>query len=91
MFDWDKVVPGSSSIGIGLLPQFGLYWAITLPLTIATFCFYFLWLWHLKRERDAQFKETLGKPAENSGGEEGEMMSFIEERRLARKRRETLP
>lgn len=51
MFDWDKAKSAPRSIGVALLPQFSLYWVITLPLTIATFCLYFIWLWYLKRER----------------------------------------
>ena len=37
MFEWTEINPASSYIGVGLLPQFSLYWAITILLTLATF------------------------------------------------------
>ncbi|KAJ3476728.1 hypothetical protein NLG97_g9030 [Lecanicillium saksenae] len=87
MFKWDKVDADSRSIGVGLLPQFSLYWAITLPLTVVTFVLYFMWLWQLKRERDQGFDRVSRKSVDNSDGEEGG--DIVQERRLARKRRET--
>lgn len=88
MFKWDKADPNSPFIGVGLLPQFSLYWAITLPLTVVTFCLYFMWLWQLKRERDREFDSISRKSVEQSDGEEGE--NVVEERRLARKRLVTI-
>ncbi|KAF4456906.1 hypothetical protein FALBO_15313 [Fusarium albosuccineum] len=41
LFDWDGVEPGS--IGVPSTPQFRLYWAITVPLTVVTFLLYFAW------------------------------------------------
>ncbi|KAJ4157416.1 hypothetical protein NW754_009060 [Fusarium falciforme] len=41
VFDWDGVKKGT--IGVPATPQFGLYWAITIPLTVVTFLLYFLW------------------------------------------------
>lgn len=41
VFDWDGVKKGA--IGVPSTPQFGLYWAITIPLTVVTFLLYFLW------------------------------------------------
>ncbi len=87
MFEWAKADPASSSIGVGLLPQFGLYWVITLPLTLATFCLYFTWLLHLKRARKREFDIIARKSLDSSDGEEGQ--EVVAERRLARKRRET--
>ncbi|RSL92629.1 hypothetical protein CEP52_013707 [Fusarium oligoseptatum] len=41
VFDWEGVKKGA--IGVPATPQFGLYWAITIPLTVVTFLLYFLW------------------------------------------------
>ncbi|KAL7789977.1 hypothetical protein V8C37DRAFT_187318 [Trichoderma ceciliae] len=57
MFDWDSVDPSSSSIAVRPLPQFRLYWAITIPLTIATFLLFFFWIWMTKLRHDAQKKK----------------------------------
>ncbi|KAH6891400.1 hypothetical protein B0T10DRAFT_311687 [Thelonectria olida] len=44
-FDWDSVNPNNrSSIGVTATPQFSLYWAITIPMTLITFLLYFAWL-----------------------------------------------
>lgn len=51
MFDWDSVDPSSGSIAVRTMPQFGLYWAITIPLTVVTFLFYFFWLRVMKQRR----------------------------------------
>jgi uncharacterized BrkB/YihY/UPF0761 family membrane protein len=56
MFDWDSVNPSSNSIGVRPTPQFGLYWAITIPLTIITFMLFFMWLWMTKVRHDVQKK-----------------------------------
>ncbi|UKZ75181.1 hypothetical protein TrVFT333_002857 [Trichoderma virens FT-333] len=57
MFDWDSVDPKSNSIGVPTLPQFRLYWAITIPLTIVTFLLFFFWLWMTKMRGDALRKK----------------------------------
>lgn len=50
LFDWNAPVQSSSSsIGIHTLPQFGLFWAITVPLTAFIFILYSLWMYLLKR------------------------------------------
>lgn len=56
MFDWDSVSPSSNGIGVRPLPQFGLYWIITIPLTIITFMLFFMWLWVTKLRHDVQKK-----------------------------------
>ncbi|KAF7539001.1 hypothetical protein G7Z17_g12519 [Cylindrodendrum hubeiense] len=43
-FDWDHVNLDDNSIGVAPTPQFNLYWAITIPLTLLTFILYFAWL-----------------------------------------------
>lgn len=50
MFEWDKVDLSSRFIGVSTMPQFGLYWVITIPLTLVTFILYFWWLWFSKKE-----------------------------------------
>ncbi|EHK25533.1 uncharacterized protein TRIVIDRAFT_126539, partial [Trichoderma virens Gv29-8] len=52
MFDWNSVDPKSNSIGVRTMPQFSLYWAITIPLTLITFLLYFFWLRVMKQQRD---------------------------------------
>ena len=41
LFDWDNTE--DQGIGILTTPQFRLYWAVTIPLTVITFIFYFMW------------------------------------------------
>ncbi|KAM0343158.1 hypothetical protein ACHAPU_008907 [Fusarium lateritium] len=41
LFDWDSTE--GKGIGIEPTPQFRLYWAITIPLTLVTFILYFMW------------------------------------------------
>lgn len=85
MFEWTEINPASSYIGVGLLPQFSLYWAITIPLTLVTFMLYFGWLWRLKRDL------ADSTPKENPTSLEYEEEHNSEEafaRRLDRKRRE---
>ncbi|PHH87025.1 hypothetical protein CDD83_9406 [Cordyceps sp. RAO-2017] len=48
-FEWAGVDHQSSRIGVKPSPQFGLYWAITIPLTALTFTLYFVWLRFQKR------------------------------------------
>lgn len=83
MFEWDKADKTSSAIGVGVMPQFNLYWAITVPLTVVTFCLYFLWLWFLKRELRNKHKYEPKK-----GEEVFAEKSFSEAHRLERLRRE---
>lgn len=54
MFDWDSVNSSSDSIGVQPLPQFRLYWVITIPLTIITFMLFFMWIWVTKLRHDTQ-------------------------------------
>ncbi|KAF4976978.1 hypothetical protein FZEAL_6427 [Fusarium zealandicum] len=56
LFDWDSVKPGS--IGVPSTPQFGLYWVITVPLTLITFILYFLWL-HISIKRREEESERI--------------------------------
>lgn len=86
MFQWDKVDKESSEIGVKLLPQFNLYWAITVPLTVVTFMLYFVWLWFQKREFREKTDANKKKTEEFlTGGKVAE----VEIQRLEQKRRET--
>ncbi|TFB07501.1 hypothetical protein CCMA1212_001059 [Trichoderma ghanense] len=67
MFDWDSIDPGASSIAVRTMPQFGLYWAITVPLTVVTFLLYFFWLRVMKRQRDRRKKSFDQLSAEEKG------------------------
>ncbi|KAH7325898.1 hypothetical protein B0I35DRAFT_474628 [Stachybotrys elegans] len=53
-FRWDGINPDSGDVSVPVTPQFWLYWAITIPLTVVTFVFYFLWLWYQKNDRKGQ-------------------------------------
>ncbi|RFU78450.1 hypothetical protein TARUN_3798 [Trichoderma arundinaceum] len=67
MFDWDSVDPSSNSIAVRTMPQFGLYWAITIPLTVVTFLLYFFWLRMMKQRRDHKKHTSNQLSAEEKG------------------------
>lgn len=67
MFDWDSVDPDSNSIGVKTMPQFSLYWAITIPLTFVTFLLYFFWLRMMKQQRDRRKQSFDQLSAEEKG------------------------
>ncbi|KAK1765327.1 hypothetical protein QBC33DRAFT_612626 [Phialemonium atrogriseum] len=60
LFDWDGAARSDdrSSIGIGLRPQFGLFWAVTLPLTAVTFGLYTVWIISQRRKRKRKEKRA---------------------------------
>lgn len=82
MFEWGDIDKSSSNIGVGLMPQFSLYWAITVPLTVATFILYFLWLRAQKREFGKKIESVRRHKLEDYAKEP-------EVERLEQKRRET--
>jgi len=43
LFDWEGAT-GSAAIGIGTKPQFKLFWAVAVPLTVGTFALYAMWI-----------------------------------------------
>ncbi|KAK4245099.1 hypothetical protein C7999DRAFT_43350 [Corynascus novoguineensis] len=43
LFAWDEAV-ARNGIGVGTRPQFGLFWAVTAPLTALVFALYGLWM-----------------------------------------------
>lgn len=53
-FAWDEVDPNTSDIGVPMTPQMGLYWVITIPLTLVTFALYFLWLGVQKSKKEKE-------------------------------------
>lgn len=83
MFDWSDIDKSSTSIGVGLMPQFSLYWVITVPLTVATFALYFLWLRAQKKEFVRKI-ESVRRHKMDDYGKEPE----VESQRLEQKRRE---
>ena len=94
-FDWDSVdLTNRDSIGVALTPQFRLYCAITVPLTLVTFILYFLWLWfqsHKQKKSDrtippADRKGQYSKTPESLGSN-GEAES--ERRRIVKEKVET--
>lgn len=48
LFDWDSAdknaVDNPRSIALGTKPQFALFWAVAIPLTVATFVLYAVWI-----------------------------------------------
>ncbi|KAK2590627.1 hypothetical protein QQS21_011693 [Conoideocrella luteorostrata] len=90
-FEWAGVDLRSASIGVKPTPQFRLYWAITIPLTLMTFLLYFLWLGFQKWNRDRLFHS--GDDRKNMKLERSltpKSMEEAEGRILARRRRETM-
>ena len=65
VFDWDSRDLRNSSIAVPLTPQFRLYWAVTLPLTILTFIAYFLWFVLQKKESNSRFELAEEKVAQD--------------------------
>lgn len=91
LFAWEDVNQGSSSIAVPTTPQLTLYWLVTIPLTVATFVLYFLWLWYQKRERSRNFKtdqemdEVAAGKAEGRTAAERRKTFISEQTRLSHK------
>ncbi|KAF7552305.1 hypothetical protein G7046_g7443 [Stylonectria norvegica] len=81
-FDWDDANKQGSNISVRTTPQFGLYWAITVPLTIVTFILYFMWLWWQTTKREQQSQE-----AKKQAAQQAEVPAEVD--RLNKKRRDT--
>ncbi|KEY72015.1 hypothetical protein S7711_00034 [Stachybotrys chartarum IBT 7711] len=81
-FEWDNVDLRSSSIGVNVTPQFGLYWVVTIPLTLLTFVAYFIWLWVQKRERERSFAELEKRQAAEAEALETQAKRLSSQRRL---------
>ncbi|KAK0705473.1 hypothetical protein B0H67DRAFT_498815 [Lasiosphaeris hirsuta] len=47
LFEWDEV--GAGGIGVATRPQFVLFWAVAVPLTVLTFVLYGVWIVAQKR------------------------------------------
>lgn len=97
LFDWDTVdLTQRDSIGVPLTPQFRLYWAVTVPLTLATFILYSLWLLSLAKQRQTIAKQREERIAQEiSRAHEAHNLNGqkeAERQRIARtRRRRTLP
>jgi hypothetical protein len=51
-FAWDELNNRDyRHIGVRTTPQFNLYWAITIPITVLTFILYFSWVFYQKYSR----------------------------------------
>lgn len=83
-FDWDAAKEDKGeSMSVPSTPQFLLYWAITIPLTVLTFIFYFVWL-HFsskkrrrQRHRAAEVSQTLEDNGSDRYSEEDTSGSMI--------------
>ena len=63
LFDWDGA-KSNGSMGVDTKPQFHLFWAITIPLTISIFTAYIGWFLLQRRYRKnvvREFEMTLNK------------------------------
>ena len=68
MFNWQQSDDSTSSHGKAMVvsPQFWIYWAVTVPLTLITLIGWALWWNFEKRRYDIDIHETLGN-AEAAG------------------------
>ncbi|POR34676.1 Uncharacterized protein TPAR_05130 [Tolypocladium paradoxum] len=87
-FEWASVDHLSNDIGVKPTPQFSLYCAIAIPLTVVTFMLYFLWLWVQKREKNRIFSAKAAQLQTDSDGDRD--IEEAEGYSLARTRRQTL-
>lgn len=54
----------TGSTGLKIMPQFGIYWVVTIPITLVVFILYFVWLWWEHRQRTK--KETYLRISDKS-------------------------
>lgn len=90
-FDWDNLdFSNKGSIGVTPTPQFKLYWAVTIPLTLLTFVLYFVWLYFQKMERVSMdwFKGDGAKENNSLSSGDGSDME-MQEVKLQSRRRQT--
>ncbi|PTB68643.1 hypothetical protein BBK36DRAFT_1138745 [Trichoderma citrinoviride] len=91
MFDWDSIDPGAGSIAVRTMPQFGLYWAITVPLTVVTFLLYFFWLRVMKRQRDRRKTSFDQLSAEEKGEASGIGLAKLRKEGTEVSKKSTMP
>ena len=90
LFHWDGVDLRSGSITVPATPQLALYWVITIPLTLATFTLYFIWLTYQKWERTRKYgKPELDRFSNGNGNGSGGGIRHELGTKLFRPRRET--
>ncbi|CAG9992628.1 unnamed protein product [Clonostachys byssicola] len=53
VFNWET----GDGFGVGVNPRFGLYWVITIPLTLIVFLLYYVWIGKLKRDVDKRKRD----------------------------------
>ncbi|RGP59226.1 hypothetical protein FLONG3_11249 [Fusarium longipes] len=85
LFDWDNTE--GRGIGIPSTPQFRLYWAITIPLTLVTFILYFIWAEFSSYDRSQRrerkrwgFPKTDGMEAEEQTRSALQVLKYQRER-----------
>ncbi|KAK4198083.1 hypothetical protein QBC40DRAFT_331942 [Triangularia verruculosa] len=61
LFRWDEAAAAesSNSMTVGTRPQFALFWAVTVPITIAVFIMYGVWMWVVKKKDKRRRKKGL--------------------------------
>lgn len=57
LFAWDEAL-GSGNISVGTRPQFALFWAVTVPLTVLVFVLYAVWM-YAQKEKERRRRETI--------------------------------
>lgn len=94
LFKWDDVdMSDWSTVRVGTTPQFGLYWAVTVPLTVVTFILYYLWLWWQHKQRKKREKalgisdDSMEESKPSVNGPKKEFM--VERDAVAQTRKET--
>ncbi|KAH7011528.1 hypothetical protein EDB80DRAFT_775513 [Ilyonectria destructans] len=85
-FDWAKVNTDDDSIGVASTPQFNLYWAITIPMTLLTFLLYFAWLQFQAYQR----RKLHAHPGKDQPGADIMNEQELVEAKLVAKRRFTM-
>lgn len=74
-FAWDDVDLTKDDIGVPMTPQLALYWIITIPLTLLTFIFYFMWLRVQKPKHQRELEEVRKGQGTNSRAADAETVN----------------
>ncbi|KAK4667679.1 hypothetical protein QC763_310690 [Podospora pseudopauciseta] len=61
LFKWDEAAAAESgsTMRVGTRPQFALFWAVTVPITVAVFIMYGVWMWVVKKKDKRRRKKGL--------------------------------
>ncbi|KAK0667087.1 hypothetical protein QBC41DRAFT_141953 [Cercophora samala] len=57
LFQWDEAA--GSPMTVGTRPQFALFWAVTVPITVAVFIMYGVWMWAVKKKDKRRRRKGL--------------------------------